>query len=40
VADIVAHHLTIGAEKCLAGVLDGLIRAGHRAVTGNAGARS
>ena len=36
VADIIQHHIETGAEKCLAGVLDGLIRAGHRAVTGNA----
>jgi len=36
VLDIVDHHLATGAENCLAGVLDGLIRAGHRAVTGNA----
>jgi hypothetical protein len=35
VIDIIEHHLTTGAEKCLAGILDGLIRAGHRAVTGN-----
>ena len=35
VADIIAHHLETGVEKCIAGVLDGLIRAGHRAVTGN-----
>ena len=36
VADIIEHHLQTGPEKCLAGVLDGLIRSGHRAVTGNA----
>ncbi len=35
VADIIEHHLENGTEKCIAGVLDGLIRAGHRAVTGN-----
>jgi hypothetical protein len=35
VADIIDHHLNTGSEKCIAGVLDGLIRAGHRAVTGN-----
>ncbi len=35
VLDIIVHHLQTGPEKCLAGVLDGLIRAGHRAVTGN-----
>lgn len=35
VLDIILHHLESGPEKCLAGVLDGLIRAGHRAVTGN-----
>ena len=35
VIDIIEHHLQTGPEKCLAGVLDGLIRSGHRAVTGN-----
>ena len=37
VADIIAHHQTTGKETCIAGILDGLIRAGHRAVTGNGG---
>lgn len=39
VADIIQHHLATGDEKCLAGVLDGLIRVGHRTVTGNGGAK-
>lgn len=39
VVDIIEHHLATGAEKCVAGVLDGLIRAGHRAVTGNGGTK-
>ena len=39
VADIIEHHLQNGSEKCIAGVLDGLIRAGHRAVTGNGRAK-
>jgi hypothetical protein len=37
VVDIIEHHLATGDEKCLAGVLDGLIRVGHRTVTGNGG---
>lgn len=34
--DIVRYHQINGREKCVAGILDGLIRAGHRAVSGNA----
>lgn len=38
VADIIAHYQGIGPEKCLAGVIDGLIRVAHRAiVSGNKG---
>ena len=39
VADIIAHHMATGGEKCIAGILDGLIRAGHRAVSGNGAKR-
>jgi hypothetical protein len=39
VADIIAHHQSNGSEKCIAGILDGLIRAGHRVVSGNGGER-
>lgn len=39
VVDIIEHHLAQSTEKCLAGVLDGLIRMGHRTVTGNGGAK-
>jgi hypothetical protein len=39
VVDIIAHHMTAGGEKCIAGILDGLIRAGHRAVSGNGAKR-
>jgi len=37
-ADVLAillHHSALTGEPCLAGVLDGLIRVAHRAVTGN-----
>lgn len=37
VADIIAFHQASGKEPCIAGILDGLIRAGHRAVSGNGG---
>lgn len=36
VADIIDHYQKISREKCLAGILDGLIRAGHINVSGNA----
>lgn len=39
VADIVLFHQANGREKCIAGILDGLIRAGHRVVSGNGGPR-
>jgi hypothetical protein len=34
VLQIIRHYVADG-EKCVAGVLDGLIRAGHRKVSGN-----
>ncbi len=37
VLDIIRHHLGTKGERCIAGILDGLIRAGHRHITGNAG---
>ena len=39
VTDIIAHHQATGREVCIAGILDGLIRAGHRVVSGNGGKR-
>jgi len=36
VADIIAFHQANGKETCIAGILDGLIRAGHRFCSGNA----
>jgi hypothetical protein len=36
VADIIRHYQSTGSDPCIAGILDGLIRAGHRAiVSGN-----
>ena len=37
VLDIILHWQANGHEKCIAGILDGLIRAGHRAASGNLG---
>ena len=37
VADIIKHHQANSSEPCIAGILDGLIRAGHRSVSGNGG---
>lgn len=37
VMDIIEHHLAASGERCIAGVLDGLIRMGHKAVSGNGG---
>lgn len=37
VADIIKHHQANSGEPCIAGILDGLIRAGHRIVSGNGG---
>ena len=36
VADIVNHYRATGSDQCLAGIIDELIRAGHRAITSNA----
>ena len=35
VAAIIAHYQAKSSERCVAGVLDGLIRAAHRALSGN-----
>jgi hypothetical protein len=35
VLQIIRHYQDTANDKCIAGILDGLIRAGHRAVTGN-----
>ena len=37
VLPIIEHHLYIGTEPCLAGVIDYLIRSGHQSITGNGG---
>ena len=37
VADIIAHHQATGSEKCIAGIIDGLVRVGHQTVSGNRG---
>jgi hypothetical protein len=37
VVPIIQHHLAIGTDPCIAGVLDYLIRSGQRAITGNGG---
>ena len=34
---IIDHHLKIGTDPYLAGVIDYLIRTGHRAMSGNGG---
>jgi hypothetical protein len=34
---IIQHHLKVGKERYLVGVLDYLIRSGHHAITGNGG---
>ena len=34
---IIDHHLKIGTDPCLAGVIDYLIRTGYRAMSGNGG---
>ena len=38
VLPIIQHHLKIGTDRCVAGVIDYLIRSGHQAITGNGGA--
>ncbi len=35
VMPIIKHHLKIGTDPCLAGVIDYLIRTGQRAISGN-----
>lgn len=40
VLKILKHHQSLSGEPCLAGVLDGLIRAGHWAVSGNGKSRA
>jgi|GEM_PF-4533835 len=30
---IIKHHRTVGKEPCIAGIIDGLIRVGHRCVS-------
>ena len=35
---IIEHHLKIGTDYCVAGVIDYLVRAGHQTITGNGGA--
>ena len=37
VLPIIVHHLKIGTDPCIAGVLDYLIRSGQRAIAGNGG---
>ena len=34
---IIEHHLKVGKERYLPGVIDYLIRSGHQAITGNGG---
>ncbi len=34
VAAIIAHYRAKSSERCVAGILDGLIRAAHRALSG------
>lgn len=37
VMDIIAFHQANSTEPCIAGILDGLIRAGHRILSGKVG---
>lgn len=37
VLQIIEHHLKIGTDRCVAGVIDYLVRSGHQAITGNGG---
>ena len=37
VLPIIEHHLNIGTDCCVAGVIDYLICSGQRAITGNGG---
>lgn len=36
VLEVIKRHLTAGLDNCAAGVIDRLIAAGHKAITGNA----
>jgi len=38
VLSIIEHHLKVGTDCCVAGVIDYLIRSAHQAITGNGGA--
>lgn len=40
VTAIIERHLRAGLDNCLAGVIDRLIRAGSKTITGNAGDNS
>lgn len=35
VIDIIKHHLGAKSDRCIAGILDGLIRVGHKHISGN-----
>jgi hypothetical protein len=37
VLPIIYHYIKVGTDPCLAGVIDYLIRTGHRAMSGNGG---
>lgn len=37
VLQIIEHHLRVGTDICLAGVIDYLIRSGQQAISGNGG---
>jgi hypothetical protein len=37
VLPIIEHHMKLGTDGCLAGVIDYLIRSGQQAITGNGG---
>lgn len=39
VLSIIEYHQADGKEPCIAGIIDGLIRVGHKAVSGNGGKR-
>jgi hypothetical protein len=36
---ILEHHRLKGPERCIAGIIDALVRAGYRTVSGNVGAK-
>jgi hypothetical protein len=37
VLQVIQHHIKIGTDCCLAGVIDYLVRSGQAAITGNGG---